>query len=62
MLIQYDKENVDHYEHLQKEYEKLFTEYKRIKSDYSKSDLLEKQIDKLTEKNKEIQDLSSKLS
>lgn len=57
---QYDKKDVDIYEKLQNEYTKLFTDYEKIKADGSKKELLDETIKKLTDKNKEIKEFSTK--
>lgn len=48
-------------EYDQNEYKKLLTEYDELKSDNPQNTELEEKVKKLTEKHKEIQDLSSKL-
>jgi len=58
----YDKKDIENYENLQKEYKELFTEYEKMKLNGSKSESLQEIVKKLTAKNKEIQELSAKLS
>lgn len=62
MTVEHDKEKLQNYENLQKEYKVLLDEYEDIKSNNSKDPKLEEKIKELTIKQKEIQDLSSKLS
>ena len=62
MTVEHDKEKLQNYENLQKEYKVLLDEYEDIKSNNSKDPKLEEKIKELSIKQKEIQDLSSKLS
>ncbi|MBT8251705.1 MAG: hypothetical protein KJO99_02575 [Nitrosopumilus sp.] len=62
MTVEHDKEKLQNYENLQKEYKVLLDEYEDIKSNNSKDPKLQEKIKELTIKQKEIQDLSSKLS
>lgn len=60
--VEYDKEKLQDYENLQKEYSSLLEEYKDIKANNSKDPKLEEKVKDLVKKQKEIQDLSSELS
>ncbi|KAF6246487.1 hypothetical protein C6990_08235 [Nitrosopumilus sp. b3] len=62
LTVEHDKKKLQNYENLQKEYKVLLDEYEDIKSNNSKDPKLEEKIKELTIKQKEIQDLSSKLS
>ena len=56
-----DQEEIKKYESLQDEYKKLFAEYEDLKSDDSSGSLIEEKIKELTEKHKEIKNLSASL-
>ena len=56
-----DQEEIKKYESLQDEYKKLFAEYEDLKSDNSSDSLIEEKINELTEKHKEIKNLSASL-
>lgn len=56
---EHDQKEIKKYEDLQKEYKKLFAEYEDLKSGNSDSSLIEAKIRELTEKHKEIQELSA---
>lgn len=58
---EHDQEEIKKYEGLQKEYKELFAEYEELKSDDPSSSQIEAKIKDLTEKHKEIQDLSTRL-
>lgn len=60
--IEYDKEKLQNYENLQKEYKMLLDDYENIKSNNSNDPNLEEKIEDLVKKQKEIQDLSTELS
>lgn len=60
--IEYDKEKVQNYENLQVEYKELLEEYENIKSEDPQSAKLDEKVKKMTEIQKEIQNLASNLS
>lgn len=60
--VEYDKEKLQNYENLQKEYKTLLEKYENIKSSNPNDPGLEEKIKELVKKQKEIQDLSSELS
>lgn len=53
---------IEKYENLQDEYKKLFLEYEEIKKDNPQSPLLEKKVEELDEKQKELKTALSKIS
>ena len=53
---------IEKYENLQDEYQKLFLEYEEIKKDNPHSPLLEKKVEELDEKQKELKTALSKIS
>lgn len=53
---------IERYENLQDEYKKLFLEYEEIKKDNPQSPLLEKKVEELDEKQKELKTALSKIS
>lgn len=53
---------IEKYENLQGEYKKLFLEYEEIKKDNPQSPLLEKKVEELDEKQKELKTALSKIS
>jgi len=53
---------IEKYENLQDEYKKLFLEYEEIKKDNPQSPLLEKKVEELDEKQKELKMALSKIS
>jgi len=53
---------IEKYENLQDEYKKLFLEYEEIKKDNPHSPLLEKKVEELDEKQKELKTALSKIS
>lgn len=53
---------IEKYENLQDEYKKLFLEYEEIKKDNPQSPLLEKKVEELDEKQKELKTTLSKIS
>lgn len=60
--IEYNKEKLQNYENLQKEYKTLLEDYENIKSNKSNDPNLGEKIEELVKKQKEIQDLSAELS
>ncbi|MFQ5497752.1 MAG: hypothetical protein ACE5DU_07710 [Nitrosopumilus sp.] len=59
---EYNKEDVQKYENLQAEYKELFGEYENIKSDDPIDSKLVEKVKEIAGKQKETQDLASKLS
>jgi len=53
---------IEKYENLQDEYKKLFLEYEEIKKDNPHSPLLEKKVEELDKKQKELKSALSKIS
>ena len=53
---------IEKYENLQDEYKKLFLEYEEIKKENPHSPLLEKKVEELDEKHKELKSALSKIS
>lgn len=53
---------IERYENLQDEYKKLFLEYEEIKKGNPQSPLLEKKVEELDEKQKELKTALSKIS
>ena len=53
---------IEKYENLQDEYKKLFLEYEEIKKDNPQSPLLEKKVEELDEKQKELKTALFKIS
>ena len=53
---------IEKYENLQDEYKKLFLEYEEIKKDNPRSPLLEKKVEELDKKQKELKTALSKIS
>ena len=53
---------IEKYENLQDEYKKLFLEYEEIKKDNPHSPLLEKKVEELDQKQKELKTALSKIS
>ena len=59
---EFEEDKIQNYENLQAEYNKLLGEYRDIKSEDHNSPKLENKVKDLIKKQKEIQDLASKLS
>ncbi|MCV0401334.1 MAG: hypothetical protein K5777_05085 [Nitrosopumilus sp.] len=60
--VEYDEEKIQDYENLQAKYKELLEEYEDIKSKDSSSANITEKVKEMTEIQKKIQDLASKLS